>query len=472
MAPYGGEWGRKDIEEKTSQGSLKRKRVKAAKFEDVEEILAEWFHEMRSQHVPVDGLILRAKAKEIAGKNGYGEDFTASNGWITRFQKRNEIKYRKISGESEAVDVVTVDAWKNDILPGVVRGYHPKDVFNCDELGLFYILLPEKSMTHRSETCHGGKHSKERVTILLACNQDGSEKLKPYMIGKSQNPRCFKNVRHFPFLDGKMRTQGRRILLLADNCPAHPKDLEFLTNIKAEYLPPNTTSHTQPLDMGIIKVLKQRYRQKLVRRLITLLSRADSLDPKECKINVFQAMHYIAASWDDISKETIQNCFRKAGLHDSAGEQLGAAASASLHDVDDEDDPDDPPIAFDDCFDAPPGAYSEVTERWEEVQQFFDTTFSFEDFVSSDDFTPVCEVQDIDGIIATLGRGIEGEEDVDSDLESGSDGEEGTPSPDPVTRVKSMSALDTVRHYLYQLSGPEDEVQAMQKQKIHLNLSR
>ncbi len=51
-------------------------------------------------------------------------------------------------------------------------------------------------------------------------------------------------------------------------------------------------------------------------------------------------------------------------------------------------------------------------------------------------------------------------EDVDADLESGSD-DEGTPSP--VTRVEYMSAFDTVRRYLYQLGGPDDEVQAMQR---------
>ena len=33
-----------------------------------------------------------------------------------------------------------------------------------------------------------------RITFVLICNADGSQKLKPIVIGKYANPRCFKNV--------------------------------------------------------------------------------------------------------------------------------------------------------------------------------------------------------------------------------------------------------------------------------------
>ena len=63
---------------------------------------------------------------------------------------------------------------------------------------------------------------------------------------------------------------GRRILLFVDNCAAHPQDVE-LTNIEVVFLPPNTTSLLQPMDMGIIKNLKGHYRSKLHTRLISEL---------------------------------------------------------------------------------------------------------------------------------------------------------------------------------------------------------
>jgi hypothetical protein len=50
----------------------------------------------------------------------------------------------------------------------------------------------------KGDPCNGGKNSKERITVLLACNADGTDKLPPLVIGKSEDPRCFKNVRQLP----------------------------------------------------------------------------------------------------------------------------------------------------------------------------------------------------------------------------------------------------------------------------------
>jgi hypothetical protein len=40
----------------------------------------------------------------------------------------------------------------------------------------------------------GKKKDKFRITLGVACNADGSLKLPLFYIGKSKNPRCFKNV--------------------------------------------------------------------------------------------------------------------------------------------------------------------------------------------------------------------------------------------------------------------------------------
>jgi hypothetical protein len=44
------------------------------------------------------------------------------------------------------------------------------------------------------EKCIGGKKSKERITVLVGSNASGTEKLPLMVIGKSKNPRCFKNA--------------------------------------------------------------------------------------------------------------------------------------------------------------------------------------------------------------------------------------------------------------------------------------
>jgi len=78
--------------------------------------------------------------------------------------------------------------------------YDAKDIFNADETGLFYKCLSDRTLTFKSKKCHGGKNSKERITVMLAANMDGSQKIKPLIIGKFVNPRCFKNFKSFPLM--------------------------------------------------------------------------------------------------------------------------------------------------------------------------------------------------------------------------------------------------------------------------------
>ena len=40
-------------------------------------------------------------------------------------------------------------------------------------------------------------------------------------------------------------------------------------------------------------------------------------------VNIFEAMHYIMAAWQQIKQQTIQNCFRKAGYkYQSDGNEM------------------------------------------------------------------------------------------------------------------------------------------------------
>jgi hypothetical protein len=90
-----------------------------------------------------------------------------------------------------------LESWKSE-LGKLIEGYEPRNIFNADETGLFYSLLPNKTLAFKGEKCHGGKLSKERLTVLYCCNSDGSEKLQPVVIGKFAKPRCFKHVHSLP----------------------------------------------------------------------------------------------------------------------------------------------------------------------------------------------------------------------------------------------------------------------------------
>lgn len=84
--------------------------------------------------------------------------------------------------------------WWKTTLPDICDGYQPKDIANCDESALFLKALPNKTLHISNQKCSGGKMSKDRITIMLTVFADGSKIEQPLVIGKSENPRCFKGL--------------------------------------------------------------------------------------------------------------------------------------------------------------------------------------------------------------------------------------------------------------------------------------
>jgi hypothetical protein len=68
------------------------------------------------------------------------DQFKASNGWLQSFLKRHNIVFRTMSGESGDVNVRIVSEWKSK-LPNLIKDYHPRDIYDMEETGLFNITL-------------------------------------------------------------------------------------------------------------------------------------------------------------------------------------------------------------------------------------------------------------------------------------------------------------------------------------------
>ena len=64
------------------------------------------------------------------------------------------------------------------------------------------------------------------------------------------------------------------------------------------------------MDQGVIRSLKAHYRGRVVRLLCRVLEKKE---PRP-KISILQSMKILVDSWEVVSKETIINCFRKAGI--------------------------------------------------------------------------------------------------------------------------------------------------------------
>ncbi|XP_049519501.1 tigger transposable element-derived protein 4-like [Dermacentor silvarum] len=243
-------------------------------------------------------------------------------------RKRYNLAFKRMRGESGAVDQTLASSYRADKLCALLRQYSPDNFFNCDEMGLFYKMLPDKTLALSGEPCHGGKHSKECLTVVVGGNMSATEKLPLLFIGKSKHPRCFKGVRmllvwyeanskawitqdlfekYIRKLDRKYELQNRKVLMFVYNCGAHG----HITSLKAidlEFLPPNT-SVLQPMDQGVIKNLKVHYRSHLLNRVLLWVDRG-----KKYVVDVFSAISILSDAWKAVTVDTIRNCFRHAAF--------------------------------------------------------------------------------------------------------------------------------------------------------------
>ena len=78
------------------------------------------------------GPMLQAKAAEIASGLQI-EKFSASNGWLETFRRRNNINFRALCGESTNVDKEAAHDWKRH-LAAAVEGYAIEEQFNAMKL--------------------------------------------------------------------------------------------------------------------------------------------------------------------------------------------------------------------------------------------------------------------------------------------------------------------------------------------------
>ncbi|XP_065667761.1 tigger transposable element-derived protein 4-like [Hydra vulgaris] len=251
------------------------KPVKVDTYYEINKAALKWFKQMRADNVPISGLLEKEKALYFAKELSF-ENFQASDGWLNKFKKKYGISFKTISGEAKSVNDQMIAPWLETTLPTILSRYPLENIFNADEFG--------------------GKHSKVCLTGIAAGNVKG-ERLSMFVFRKSKSPRCFKGVKNIPCcywaqpkswmlaelfekwfkeIDLKFSFQKRKIALKVDNCSAHP-NVQKLNWVELIFLPPNTTSITQPMDQGVIRSLKAKYRSLAVKKQIAKKKRTRCL---------------------------------------------------------------------------------------------------------------------------------------------------------------------------------------------------
>ena len=190
---------RKFADEVDTEVGLSRKRARLAEDPVLDKAMYDWFVAKRSDGIPLSGPLIMAQATQMSQTlHESDQPLALSSGWLNRFKQRHGIRSVKVSGEIRSSDLEAAEAFLPELQRVVEsEGLVPAQIYNCDETGLNWRMTPDRTLAERSDpTCsQGHKQAKDRATVLLACNWEGSHKLPLLVVGKSRAPRCFHHVR-------------------------------------------------------------------------------------------------------------------------------------------------------------------------------------------------------------------------------------------------------------------------------------
>ena len=343
--------------------SLHAKSLRTPPLLELEEEVLTFINIARSARMPVTKAVIRQRAfsrdrlleqKRETEISQYLKSFTASTGWAQNFVRRHALRSIALHGAGGSVNASEVaSAIAN--LRAQLREYDTDCIYNVDETGLFFKLLPRRTYIcsyENKKSIRGTKSmkSKDRVTAFVCTNACGSEKLPMAIIGKSQKPRCFRNqqppVPYFsrrnawadgvtfrrwfweifmPHVRGKT---NKKVALVMDNCGPHGSDVGDPNGQVDIYLmPPNCTALHQPMDMGIISAWKRKYKSLMLTEIARNLENRTELRAQAHQLragmrgmshgydpNMLDVAEMVHHSWKSVSEMTIARCWAKSNI--------------------------------------------------------------------------------------------------------------------------------------------------------------
>ncbi|CAN8017378.1 unnamed protein product [Ixodes persulcatus] len=138
-------------------------------------------------------------------------------------------------------------------------------------------------------------------------------------------------------------------------------------------------------------------------------------------------MHYLNASWESVTSETVKNCFRKCGFRRSPEME--------------EPEP---------CVSGDPDPCETEDDDMDEELRSAGAELAFSNFVAVDNDVPTCEPQTVADIVAELRHGqVTGDEHDDDEDEP--------EMPPRATFARAVAALDVLRSYFATKDNPAAE---------------
>ena len=344
----------------TAKGVTKLSKQRTPVHEEMEKILIFWINQKQLAGDSITETIICEKAltlhRDLSIQNpdtSSPEDtFKASRGWFEKFKNRTGIHSVVRHGEAASCNLEAAESFIGEFTKLIAsEGYSARQIFNCDETGLFWKKMPRRTyITIEQKTMPGQKPMKDRLTLALCANASGELKIKPLLVYHSENPRAFKThkiqkeklkvmwrsnckawVTRDLFVEWTNLVFGPAVkkyllendlplkaLLVLDNAPAHPPTLEDdileeFKFIKVLFLPPNTTPILQPMDQQVIANFKKLYTKHLFRQCFDITENTNLTLHEFWKghYNIVNCLKNIDMAWEEVTVKTLNSAWSK-----------------------------------------------------------------------------------------------------------------------------------------------------------------
>jgi len=323
----------------------------------VRRILQEWINQSLWNGIPITSPIIQETAhavwQRIPAKYREGNG-SFSYKWISNFLAKMDVNISILDEEMPK----TPKIWtfeERSYLKEYFAKLPSADVFTLDETFLAYNLPLDYAQYEISSI----QRKVEVATVMLCANLDGTEKLKPLVVGKYDNYKSFRN--YFPnepinsmnqsslgekmakkfdisyqsntkswltsnlFHDWLVRwdkrlvAYNRKIWIVLDDSCSHRIINLHLQNITLIYT--SATSKFLPLNWGVLDEFKTRYRIQQYNALIDLQNKYEEktkrpyyISFEQSELTMSNAFKFIKNAWDEIPLDTIKANWKSSGI--------------------------------------------------------------------------------------------------------------------------------------------------------------
>ena len=111
-----------------------KQKYKTPKYPELENSLMIWFNQALLNKRVITGDIILVKSKKFTELLDIN-DFKGSDGWVSNFKKRNNIKQYNLHGEASSAPSEEIISEERRKLQEIISEFPLEHVYNCDETG-------------------------------------------------------------------------------------------------------------------------------------------------------------------------------------------------------------------------------------------------------------------------------------------------------------------------------------------------